>query len=125
VFENRVLRRRFGSKRDEVTGEWRRLHNEELNDLYSSPNIIRVIKSRRMRWVGHVACMGDGIGAFRILVGIPEGRRPLRKPRRRWEDNIKMDLQEVGWNGVAWFGMAPDRERWRALVNAVMNLRVP
>jgi hypothetical protein len=97
VFENRVLRGIFGSKRDEVTGEWRRLHNEELNVLYSSPNIIGVIKSRRMRWAGHVARMGERIGAYRVLVGRPEGRRPLGRPRRKWEDNIKMDLQEVGW----------------------------
>jgi hypothetical protein len=96
VFENRVLRRIFGPKRDEVTGDWRRLHNEELNDLYSSPNIIRVIKSRRMRWAGHVARMGEKRFAYRILVGKPEGRRPLGRLRRRWEDNIKMDLQEVG-----------------------------
>jgi hypothetical protein len=99
VFENRVLRRIFGPKRDEVTGEWGRLHDEELNDLYSSPNIIRVIKSRRMRWAGHVARMGEGRGAYRVLVGRPEGRRPLG----RWEDNIKMDLQEVGWG--AWTGL--------------------
>jgi hypothetical protein len=103
VFENRVLRGIFGPKRDEVTGEWRRLHNEELNDLYSSPNIIRVIKSRRMRWAGHVARMGEGRGAYRILVGRLEGRRPLGRPRRRWEDNIKMYLQEVGWG--AWTGL--------------------
>jgi hypothetical protein len=96
-FENRVLRRIFGPKRDEVAGEWRRLHNEEPNDLYSSPNIIRVIKSRRMRWAGHVARMGEGRGEYRILVGRTEGRRPLGRSRRRWEDNIKMDLQEVGW----------------------------
>jgi hypothetical protein len=96
VFENRVLRRIFGPKRDEVTGEWRRLHNEELNGLYSSP-FIRVTKSRRMRWDGHVARMGEGRGSHRILVGRPERRRPLGRPRRRWEDNIKMDLQEVGW----------------------------
>jgi hypothetical protein len=97
LFENRVLRRIFGPKRDEVTGEWRRLHNEEPNDLYSSPNIIWVIKSRRMRWTGHVARMGEGRGAYRILVERPEGRRPLGRPRHRWEDNIKMNLQEVGW----------------------------
>jgi hypothetical protein len=103
VFENRVLRGIFGPKRNEVRGEWRRLHNEELNDLYSSPNFIRVIKSRRMRWVWHVACMGEERGAYRILVGRPEGRRPLGRPRCRWEDNIKMDLQEVGWG--AWTGL--------------------
>jgi hypothetical protein len=125
VFENRVLRRIFGPKRDEVTGEWRRLHNEELNDLYSSPNIIRVIKSRRMRWAGHVVRMGEGRGPYRILVGRPEGRSPLGRPRHRWEDNIKMDLQEVGWRGMDWIDMTQDRDRWRALVNAVMNLRVP
>jgi hypothetical protein len=92
VFENRVLRRIFGPKRDQVTGEWRRLHNEGLNDLYSSPNIIRVIKSRRMRWAGHIARMGEGRSLYRILVGRPEGRRPLGRPMPRWKDNIKMDL---------------------------------
>jgi hypothetical protein len=97
VFENRVLRRIFGPKRDEATGEWRRLHNEELNNLYSSPNIIRVIKSRRMRLTGHVAPMGEKISAYRILVGRTEGRRQLGRPRRRLEDNIKMGIQEVGW----------------------------
>jgi hypothetical protein len=97
VFENRVLRRIFGSKRDEVKGEWRKLHNEELNDLYCSSNIFRVIKSRRMRWAGNVARMGEGRGVYRVLVGKPEGMRPLGSPRRRWEDNIKMNLQEVGW----------------------------
>jgi hypothetical protein len=100
VFENRVLRRIFGPKRDEVTGECRRLHNEELNDLYSSPNIIRVIKSRRTRWAGHVARMGEERGAYRILVVRPEGRRPLERPRRRWEDNIKMDLKEGMRHGL-------------------------
>jgi hypothetical protein len=125
VFENRLLRGIFGPKRDEVTGEWRRLHNEELNDLYSSLNIIRVIKSRRMRWTGHVARMGEGRGAYRILVGKPEGRRPLGRPRRRWEDNINMDLQEVGRGGMDWVDMAQDRDRCRALVNAVMNCLVP
>ena len=103
MFENRVLRRIFGPKRNEVTGEWRKLHTEELNDLYSSPNTVRVIKSRRMRWAGHVACMMEGRGVYRVLVGKPEGKRPLRRPSRRWEDNIKMVLQEVGsWNGPIW-----------------------
>jgi hypothetical protein len=97
LVENRVLRRIFGPKKDEATGEWRRLHNEELKDLYSSPNIIRLIESRRMRWAGHVACMGENRVAYRILVGRPEGRRPRGRPRRRWDDNIQMNLQEVGW----------------------------
>jgi len=96
VFENRVLSRIFGPKRDEVTGEWRKLHNEELNDLYSTPIIVQVIKSRRMRWAGHVACMGERRCVYRVLVGKPEGKRPLGRPKCRWEDNIKMDLQEVG-----------------------------
>jgi hypothetical protein len=100
VFENKVLRRIFGAKRDEVTGEWRRLHNKELYTLYSSPNIIRVIMSRRRRWAGHVACMEERRGAYRALVGKPEGRRPLGSPRHKWEDNIKMDLREVGWGGA-------------------------
>jgi hypothetical protein len=104
VFENRVLRRIFGPKTDEATGELRRLHNEELNDLFSSPNIIRVIKSRRMKRAVHVARMGEKRGAYRILVGRPEGRRPLGRPRHRWEDNIKMDLQDVGWG--AWTGLS-------------------
>jgi len=95
VTENGVLRRILGPKRDEVTGEWRKLHNEELNDLYCSPNIVQVIKSRRMRWAGHVARMAEGRGVYRVLVGKPEGKRPLGRPRRRWEDNIEMDLQEV------------------------------
>jgi hypothetical protein len=101
VFENRVLRRIFGPKRDEVTGECRKLHNEELNGLYSLPDIVRVIKSRRLRWAGHVARMGEGRGVCRVLVGKPEGKRPLGRPRRRWEDNIRMDLQEVG-SGLGW-----------------------
>jgi hypothetical protein len=103
VLENRVLRRVFGPKRDEVTGEWRKLHNEELNDLYFSPNIVRVIKSRRRKWEGHVARLGERRGVYRILVGKPEGRRPFGKPSHRWEDNIKLDLQEVGWG--AWTGL--------------------
>ena len=120
-----VLRGIFGPRRDEVTGEWRRLHNEELNDLYSSPNIVRVIKSRRMRWAGNVARMGEERGAYRVLVGKPEGKRPLGRPRLRWVDNIRIDLQEVGCGYVDWIGLAHDRDRWRTLVSAVMNLRAP
>jgi hypothetical protein len=96
VFENRVLREVFGPKRDEVTGEWRQLHNEELNDMYSLPNIVRMVKSRRIRWARHVARMGEDRCVYRVLVGKPEGKKPLGIPRRRWEDNLKMDLQEVG-----------------------------
>jgi len=125
VCENRVLRRIFGPRRDEVTGEWRKLHNEELNELYSSPIIVRVIKSRRMSWAGHVACMGVRRGVFGVLVGKPEGKRPLGRPRHRWEDNIKMDLQEVGCGGMNWIQLAQVRDRWWALVNVVMNLQVP
>jgi hypothetical protein len=120
VFENRVLRRIFGPKRDEVT-EWRKLHNEELRDLYSSPSIIRIIKLRRMRWAGLVARMGRKRNAYRLL----EGKIPLGRPRGRWVDNIRMDLGEVGWGDVDWIGLAKDRNRWRALVNSVLNLRVP
>ena len=125
VFENRVLRKVFAHKRDEVTGEWRTLHNEELNDLYSLPNIVRVVKSRRMRWAGHVAHMGEDRGVHRVLVGKPEGKRPLGRPRRRWEDNIKMDLQEDGEGHGDWMELAQDRDRWRALVGMVRDFRVP
>jgi len=125
VFENRVLRGLFGRKRDEVTGEWRKLHNEELNDLYCSPNIVRVIKSRRMRWVGHVACMGERRSLYRVLVRKPEGKRPLGRPRPIWEDNIKMDLHEVVCGGVDWIELAQDRDRLRAFVNTVMKFRFP
>jgi hypothetical protein len=106
VFENRVLRRIFGPKWDEVKVEWRKLHNEELNGLYSLPNIVRVIKSRRMRWEGHVANMGEGRVVCRVLVGKPEGKRPLGRPRRGWEDNVRMDLQEVGCGCEDWIGLA-------------------
>ena len=125
VFENRVLRRIFGPKREGVTGEWRKLHNEELNDLYSSPNIVRVKKSRRLRWAGHVARMEEGRVVHKVLVGKPEGKRPLGRPRCRWEDNIKMDLQEVERGCGDWMELAKDRDRWRALVSTVMNFRVP
>jgi hypothetical protein len=124
LFENRVLRGIFGPKRDEVTGEWKKLHIRELYSLYSSPDIIRQNKSRRMRWAGNVARMGEGRTVYRVLVGKPEGKRPLERPRRRWEDGIKMDLGEIGWGGVEWIQLAQDRDRWRAVVNAVMNLRV-
>ena len=116
VFENWMLRRIFGPKRDEITGDWRKLHREELND-------VQLIKSRTMRWAGHAARMGERGGVYRVLVGKPEGKGQLARPR--WEDNIKMDLQEVGCEGMDWADLAEDRDRWQALVNAVMNLQVP
>jgi hypothetical protein len=129
VFENRVLRRIFGPKRDEATREWRKLHNEELHNLYSSPDIIRQVKSsqvksRRMRWAGYVARMGEERKMYKVLVGKPEGKRPLGRPRRRWEDGIRMDLREIGFGCVDWIRLSQDRDRWRAVVSAVMNLRV-
>ena len=124
MFENRVLRI-FVPKRVEVIGEWKKLHNKERNELYCSPNTVRVIKSRRMRWAGHVARMGERIGVYRVLVGKSEGKRPLRRPRRRWENTIKMDIQEVGCGGMEWIDLAQDKDRGRALVNAVMNHRIP
>ena len=125
MFENRVLRRVFGAKREGVKGERRKLHNEEHSDLYSLPNFVLVVKSRRMRWAGHVARMSEGRGVHRVLVGKPEGKRPMGRPRRRWEDNIKMELQEVRRGFEDWVELAQDRDRWRALVSTVMKLRVP
>jgi hypothetical protein len=124
VSENRVIRRIFGPKRDEVTGGLKKLHNEELHGSYSSPAIVRVIKARRMRWAGHVARMGEVRGTYNILVGRSEGRRPLGRPWRRWENNIKMDLREIGFGDVDWIHLAQDRDTW-VLVNMVMNLRIP
>ena len=124
VYENRILRRIFGPKRHEI-GQWRRLHNEQLHSLYRSPNIVRVIKSRRLRWAGYVVRMEEGRSAFKILTGKPPGKRPLGRPRRRWEDNIRMDLEEIGINAANWVDLAPDRNYWRALVNPALNLRVP
>jgi hypothetical protein len=121
VFGNRVLRGIFGPKREEVTGEWRKLHNWEFHNLYSSPDIIRQIKSRRMRWAGHVARMGEGRNLYRVLVGKLEGKDHLKD---QGVDGIKMDLRETGWRGVEWIHLAQDRDRWRAVVNAVMNPRL-
>jgi len=118
-----VLRKIFGRKKDEGTEEWRRLHNEELNDMYRSPYINRMTKSRRTEWAGHVARKGERRAVYRVLVRRREGRRPLGSPRHRWEDNIKKNLEYVGWGGMDWIALV--QERWRALVNAVMNHRVP
>jgi len=115
VYENRVLRRIFGPKRDEVTGEWRNLHNEELNDQYSSPNIVRVVKSRRIRWGGTCSTYEESMGLYRILMGKPKGKRPMGRHRHRWEDNINTGLQEVGCEGMDWIDVAQHRDRWRAL----------
>jgi hypothetical protein len=108
-----------------VTGGWRKLHNEELHNMYSSPSIIRMIKSMRMRWAGHVARMGEKRNAYRVMTRKPKKKRPLGRPRRRWVDNIKMDLSEIGWGGMEWIDLAQDRDQWRALVNKEMNFRVP
>jgi hypothetical protein len=124
IFENRVLRRIFGPKREEDE-LWRKFHNDELHNQFSSPNIIRVIKSKRMMRSRHVACLGEGRVICSVLVGRPEGKRPLGRPRRRWEDNIKLDLTEIGIDGANWIRLAPDRVQWRAFVNTVMKLRVP
>jgi hypothetical protein len=122
VFENRVLRRIFRPKRDEVTEEWRKLHSEEFRDLYPSPSIIRIIKLRRRKWAGHVAQMREERNAYRLLVRKPEGKRLLGRPRRRWVDNIRMALEEVGWGDLDWIGLAQDRNRWKALVNSAGKL---
>jgi hypothetical protein len=125
VFENRVLRKIFGPKREE-DGSWRKLHNNELHSLYSSPNIVKVLKSRRMRWAEHVARMGEGRGVYRVLVGRPEGKIPLGRPRRKWEDKIETDLREIRINGANWIQLAKVRVQWQwqVCVNTVMNLRV-
>ena len=124
VYENRVLGRISGPKRDEVVREWRKLHNEGLNDVYFLPSIVRVIKSRRLRLAGHVA--HERRGVYRVLLRKPEGKRPLGRPRRRWENNVKVDLQEIGWGGMVWIAMPLDRDKWGgAVVNALRSLRVP
>jgi hypothetical protein len=124
VCENRVFTI-FGPRRDKVTGEWRKLHNEELNDLYSSPNIVQVIKSRRMKQAGHVVDMSERRGICGVLVGEPKEKKLLERPRHRWEDNIKINLQEVVCGGMDCIKLAQDRDMWRALLNVVMNLWVP
>jgi hypothetical protein len=122
VFENRVLRRIFGPKRDGVNGGWRNLYNEELHNLYSSPSIIRIIKLRSMGWAGHVARMGEKRNVYKVLVGKPKGRRPLGRPRSMWIDNIRIDLLEIGVSVMVWIGLVQDSYRWRALVISVMNI---
>jgi hypothetical protein len=124
VFENRVLGRIFGPKRDEVMGEWRKMHNEGLGNLHSSQNIIRQVKSRRMRWARHVARLGEETKVYKVLVGKSEGKRPLGRPRRRWENGIRMDIREIGWGWVDLIRLSQDRDRWRDVESAVMNLRV-
>ena len=124
MFENRVLRGIFGPKRDEVTGEWRKLHNEELNEVYCSPNIIRVINSRRMRWAGHVARMRERRGVYRVQVLKPEKKRPVGRLKRTWEDIINLNLQEVRCGGMNWIELTQDKDGWQIFVNALMNLRV-
>jgi hypothetical protein len=124
VFENKVLRKIPGPKREEDRS-WKKLHNDELHHLYSSLNLVRVMKSKRMRWAGHVACMWEGRGVYRFLVGRPKGKRPLGRPRHRWEDNIKMDLRDIGIDGVNWIQLALDRVQWWAFMNMVMNHWVP
>jgi hypothetical protein len=125
VFENRVMKGKFGPKRDEVTGGWRKLHNKEFYNLYSSPSTISMTKSRSVRWAGYVARMGTKRNSCRILVVMSEGKRPVGKPKRRWVDNIKMYLREIEWGSMHWTDLAQNRDQWRVLVNTVMNSRVP
>jgi hypothetical protein len=123
VSDNKVLRRIFGLKRDELTGDWRKLHSEELHNLYSPANTVRQIESRTMRWAGYVARVGEE-RVYKALVGKPEGKRPLGRPMHRWEDGIRMDLGDICWGGkVEWIELTQERDQWRALVNAVINLR--
>jgi hypothetical protein len=124
VFENRVLRRIFGFKRDEAMGEWSKLHNGELHNLCSSPNIIRQIISRRWRWAGHVTHMGGERKVYKVLLGKLKGKRPLRRPKHRWENGINMNLRQIGWEGMEWIHLAQDRDLWQAVVNTVINLWV-
>jgi hypothetical protein len=124
VFENSVLEKKFGPKSEE-DGSWKKLHNDELHSLYSSPNIVRVIKSWRVRWAGHVARMGEGRGVYKVSVGRSEGKRPVGRSTRRWEDNIKMDLRETGIDGANWIRLAQERVQWRAFMSMVMMLRGP
>jgi hypothetical protein len=125
VLENRVLRKIFGPKRDEMTGGWRKLHNEELHNFCCSPNIIRKLKSKRMRWAGHVARMKEKRNTYNIVVGKSEGKRLPGRPKRRWVDNIKMDLRDIGWGGMHWIDLAQDRDQWMVLVSTGINFRVP
>jgi hypothetical protein len=125
MFQNRVLKRIFGLKREEMAGGWRRLHNEELHNLYASTDIVRIVKSRRMGWAGHVARMGEMKNAYNILVVKHEWKRPLERPRLGWEDNDRMDLRVIDWEGVDWIHLAQDRDQQWAVVNTVMNLRFP
>jgi hypothetical protein len=125
LFENRVLRRISGRKMEEVAGGWRRLHNEELHNLYASPNIIRVIMLRRVRWRKHIECMEEIRNLYKVLVGKPEEKRVLGRRRRRWKDNIRMDFRETGCERVDRMLVANDRDQWRAPVNTIINLRFP
>jgi hypothetical protein len=125
VFVNRVERRVFEPKRDDVIGEWRKMHNKELNDLYSLPHIVRVVKSIRTRWAGYVMHMGVDRVVHRVLMEKPEGKRPLGRPRHRWEDNIKMDVQDVVWGHGDGMELPQDRDRWQPIVGKVWDFRVP